>query len=59
MLVFNDHGLGDTIQFCRYLPMMKAAGAAPMFVVPRKLHRLLAPSLEFRFVDEAPERANI
>src|SRR3984957_10597850 len=26
VLVLNDHGLGDTIQFFRYLPLMAAAG---------------------------------
>ena len=42
VLVLNDHGLGDTIQFSRYLPMMARAGVAATFVCPAKLHRLLA-----------------
>ena len=43
VLVMNDHGLGDTIQFCRYLPLMVAAGAEPTFLCPPQLHRLLSP----------------
>jgi tetratricopeptide (TPR) repeat protein len=55
VLVFNDHGLGDTIQFVRYLPLMRAAGVEATLIVPRKLHRLLAPSLETRLVEASPE----
>jgi Flp pilus assembly protein TadD len=54
VLVFNDHGLGDTLQFCRYLPMMKAAGVEATFVVPLKMHRLLK-GLGVRLVEAAPE----
>ena len=54
VLVFNDHGLGDTIQFARYLPLMKAAGAEPTFVCPAKLWRLLSPSIPARFVEAPP-----
>ena len=42
VLVMNDHGLGDTIQFCRYLPLMIAAGVHPTFRCPPRLHRLLS-----------------
>jgi len=50
VLVMNDHGLGDTIQFVRYLPMMKAAGANPTFLAPAKLHRLLSSQGDVRIV---------
>lgn len=46
VLVVNDHGLGDTIQFARYLPLMRAAGVKPHFLCPAKMHRLLAPLVE-------------
>ena len=49
----NDHGLGDTIQFCRYLPLMVAAGVEPTFLCPPRLHRLLA-TLGIRLVAERP-----
>jgi hypothetical protein len=55
VLVFNDHGLGDTLQFCRYLPLMTAAGAQTTFVVPPKLHRLLSSGIRARCVGAAPE----
>jgi tetratricopeptide (TPR) repeat protein len=56
VLVLNDHGLGDTIQFSRYLPMMAQAGVAATFVCPAKLHRLLGPSVGARFVERPPEQ---
>ena len=43
LLVLNDHGLGDTIQFCRYLLHIRSANVAVSFVCPERLHRLLAP----------------
>jgi len=55
VLALNDHGLGDTIQFFRYLPMMAAAGIDVTFVCPRRLHRLLSSKARLRFVDSPPE----
>jgi Flp pilus assembly protein TadD len=55
VLVLNDHGLGDTIQFARYLPRMREHGVEATFVVPRRLHRLLAPATRARLVDRVPE----
>jgi tetratricopeptide (TPR) repeat protein len=54
VLVLNDHGLGDTIQFFRYLPLMAAAGVDATFVCPRRLRRLLASKANVRFVDSPP-----
>ena len=42
VLVLNDHGFGDTIQFFRYLPVMAAAGVNTTFVCPPRLMRLLS-----------------
>ena len=53
VVVFNDHGLGDTLQFARYLPMMASAGVETTFVCPAKLWRLLSPTITARLV-EAP-----
>ena len=55
VLVMNDHGLGDTIQFCRYLPMMAAAGAKPTFLCPPRLHRLLSVLPGVRLIAERPQ----
>jgi tetratricopeptide (TPR) repeat protein len=54
VLVLNDHGLGDTIQFFRYLPLMAAARIETTFVCPPRLHRLLSSRANVRFVDSPP-----
>jgi tetratricopeptide (TPR) repeat protein len=54
VLVINDHGLGDTIQFARYLPMMSQAGAEPHFLVPAKMHRLIGPLVGGRIFEREP-----
>ena len=54
VLVLNDHGLGDTIQFFRYLPLMAAAGVEATFVCPPRLRRLLSSKAKVRFVDSPP-----
>ena len=54
VLVVNDHGLGDTIQFARYLPMMTRAGAEPHFLCPAKLHRLIGPLAGGRIFEREP-----
>ena len=55
VLVLNDHGLGDTIQFARYLPLMLRAGAEVTFVCPPRLHALLAPMQGLRLIERVPE----
>lgn len=43
LLVWQEDGLGDVIQFARYLPLLKAAGAARIdMVCAPSLHRLFA-----------------
>ena len=42
ILIYPDEGLGDTIQFTRYLPMLAARGARVVLVVQDSLHALLA-----------------
>ncbi|MGH6796814.1 MAG: hypothetical protein ACREDI_00310, partial [Roseiarcus sp.] len=55
VLVLNDHGLGDTIQFFRYLPLMAAVGVDATFVCPPRLRRLLSSKAKVRFGDWPPE----
>jgi tetratricopeptide (TPR) repeat protein len=43
ILVLAEQGFGDTIHFCRYLPMLKARGAEVTLFAPRRLLRLLQP----------------
>ena len=42
ILIHVDEGLGDTIQFARYLPMVAARGGRVILVVERPLHSLLS-----------------
>jgi tetratricopeptide (TPR) repeat protein len=55
VLVLNDHGLGGTIQFFRYLPFMTAAGVDLAFACPPRLRRLLSSKVQVRFADSPPE----
>ncbi len=41
LLVLAEQGLGDTLQFCRYVPMLAAAGVRVVLEAPRPLIRLL------------------
>jgi tetratricopeptide (TPR) repeat protein len=42
ILVHVDEGLGDTIQFVRYLPMLAERGARVILVVAKALHPLIS-----------------
>jgi Flp pilus assembly protein TadD len=41
VLLHAEQGFGDTLQFCRYAPMVAAAGGRVILVVPEVLRRLL------------------
>jgi Flp pilus assembly protein TadD len=41
LLIHAEQGLGDTLQFCRYAPLVAALGLRVMLQVPRPLVRLL------------------
>ncbi|WEY41297.1 tetratricopeptide repeat protein [Paraburkholderia sp. SUR17] len=42
ILLYAEQGLGDTLQFCRYAPLVKALGAKVVLEVPIELKGLLA-----------------
>ena len=42
ILVYADEGLGDTIQFIRYLPLLAAHGARVVLAVDESLHSLVS-----------------
>ena len=59
ILVYAEQGLGDTLQFCRYLAVLAARGARVIFECPPKLAPLLEtldprPELVLAPVDPAP-----
>jgi Flp pilus assembly protein TadD len=41
VLLYAEQGFGDTLQFCRFVPMVAAAGGRVVLVVPRPLRRLM------------------
>ena len=41
VLLYAEQGFGDTLQFCRYAPMVAEAGGRVVLVVPKPLRRLL------------------
>lgn len=48
VLLTHEQGFGDTLQFCRYVPLLQAKGANVMMEAPLNLHAILAtlsPSL--------------
>ncbi len=45
ILIHSEQGYGDTIQFCRYLPILREAGARLVLNVPRSLRSLIAHSV--------------
>lgn len=42
ILLHAEQGLGDSLQFLRYVPLVQAAGGRVMLDLPSKLHRLAA-----------------
>jgi hypothetical protein len=41
VLLYAEQGFGDVLQFCRYAPMVAAAGGRVVLVVPKPLQRLM------------------
>jgi hypothetical protein len=41
LLLYAEQGLGDTLQFIRYVPLVRGGGGRVLLMCPRSLHRLL------------------
>ena len=55
IIVYEEQGLGDVIQCCRFLTLLAARGAQVTFLVRTSLHRLLGPfKPAVRLVDKPP-----
>ncbi|SAK55392.1 TPR repeat-containing protein [Caballeronia temeraria] len=60
LLVLAEQGFGDTLQFCRYLPMVLEQFAEVGFVCPKPLQKLIVHSLGTRhsnlvLLDDVPQ----
>ena len=59
-LVYEEQGLGDVIQFCRYVPLLKQKGAKVILKLKKKMHALLNNiDNDILFVDSFPENNQI
>lgn len=59
LLVSDATGLGDTLHFCRYLPLLVARGARVSFLGHARLHRLLQPlAAQVQLLSDRPPGAN-
>ena len=56
LLVIDEQGIGDTLQFIRYLPMVKELGGTIIFETIQPLIGLLR---DFRGIDELLERSSV
>lgn len=55
IFIHSEQGLGDNIQFCRYLPLLEQRGAKVLFAPPDSLHRLastVSPTVELVHFDD-------
>jgi tetratricopeptide (TPR) repeat protein len=43
ILIWSEQGFGDTLQFCRFIPMLAACGAEVVYEVQAELKALLRP----------------
>ena len=60
LLVFAEQGLGDVIQFVRYLPMLAERNCRVSFLTTRRLIRLLRKSMpQIEFVNNFKQAENI
>jgi tetratricopeptide (TPR) repeat protein len=56
IIVYEEQGLGDILQFSRFLAGLSSLGASVTFLVRPSLHRLLQPfASTFRLAGEPPE----
>src|SRR5690606_27690309 len=58
LFVHSEQGLGDTMQFCRYLALAQQQGARVIFAPQQRLKRLLqglTPEVELIDADATPE----
>ena len=55
LLIHAEQGFGDTLQFCRYLPLLRDRGARLAFLVSRPLRPLIAHSMPWLELPHGPQ----
>ncbi|MBV8448338.1 MAG: tetratricopeptide repeat protein [Hyphomicrobiales bacterium] len=55
LLIHAEQGYGDTLQFCRYLPVLRDRGASLVFMLPRSLQPLIAHSMPWLELSPGPQ----
>jgi len=59
-LIYEEQGLGDVIQFCRYLPLLEQKGANIIFKVRSQMHHLLNTlDCKFHLTDKFSSEDNV
>jgi hypothetical protein len=54
VLLYGEQGLGDCIQFARYVPLVSQLAKSVRLLVNRRLHRLFASMPDIVLLDEVP-----
>lgn len=54
LLLWHEHGYGDSIMFLRYVPMLKRMGARITLALPEPLRRLAREQFDVEVLDEVP-----
>ena len=55
LLIHAEQGFGDTLQFCRYLPVLRERGASLVFLLPPALQSLVAHSMPWLQLSPGPQ----
>lgn len=58
LLIYAEQGFGDTLQFCRYLPVLRERGARLVFLLPPALQPLIAHSMPWLELSRGPRPAS-
>jgi len=60
ILIYAEQGLGDIIQFGRYLPMLRERGADVGFLVAKRMHHVLSAAFpQIRLYDDVGAGGNL
>lgn len=55
LILWHEHGYGDSLMFLRYVPMLRGMGAEITLALPEPLRRLAREQFDAEVLDEVPE----